>query len=91
MIQEKKSKERMSKRNVSQPLAPQGVEASKSRRDHYYVQALTESIFVVRKCLSTEGEPGPDDRIVRSFNGHHDASQYAHDMNDASDHPDSNA
>lgn len=81
----------MSKQNASQPLAPQGVEESRNRRDHYYVQALTASIFVVRKCLSTEGEPGPDDRIVRSFNGQHDASQYAHDMNNASGRPDSNS
>ena len=81
----------MSKRNASQPLAAQGVEESRHRRDHYYVQALTTSIFVVRKCLSTEGEPGPDDRIVRSFNGHHDASQYAHDMNNASGRPASNS
>lgn len=81
----------MSKQHVSQPLAAQGVEEGRSRRDHYYVQALTESIFVVRKCLSTEGEPGPDDRIVRSFNGHHDASQYARSMNDEPSHPDSDA
>lgn len=91
MIREKKSRERMSKRNASRPLALQGVEESRRKRDHYYVQVLTESIFVVRKCLSTEGEPGPDDRIVRSFNGQHDASQYAHDMNDESGRPASNS
>ena len=49
---------------------------------HYYVQQLTEQVFVVRKCASANGVPGPDDSIARSFNTHHDASLYVSSMNE---------
>ena len=45
-------------------------------------QSLTPHVFVVRRCLSEEGKPGSDDRIVRSFDLYHDASCYADLMND---------
>ena len=51
--------------------------------DRYYVQRLTEQIFLVRERLSADREPGPDDRIVRSFDIRHDAYMYADGMNDA--------
>jgi hypothetical protein len=51
--------------------------------DRYYVQRLTEQIFLVRERLSADKEPGPDDRIVRSFDIRHDAYMYADGMNDA--------
>ncbi len=41
--------------------------------DRYYVQQLTEQIFLIRQRTSVEEEPGPDDSIVRSFNIRHDA------------------
>ncbi len=50
--------------------------------DRYYVQRLTEQIFLIRERMSADGEPGPDDRIVRSFNVLHDAYTYASTMND---------
>jgi hypothetical protein len=50
--------------------------------NHYYVQQLTEQVFVVRKCVSANGVPGPDDCIARSFNAQHDASLYASTMNE---------
>jgi len=51
--------------------------------DRYYVQRLTEQIFLVRERISADREPGPDDRIVRSFDIRHDAYMYADGMNDA--------
>jgi len=49
--------------------------------DRYYVQRLTEQVFLVREYTSADGEPGPDDRIVRSFSMHHDAYMYADGLN----------
>jgi len=51
--------------------------------DRYYVQRLTEQIFLVRERVSADKEPGSDDRIVRSFDIRHDAYMYADGMNDA--------
>jgi hypothetical protein len=51
--------------------------------NRYYVQRLTEQIFLVREHLSANGAPGADDRIVRSFQILHDASLYASSMNHA--------
>jgi hypothetical protein len=55
--------------------------ASKEMKDRYYVQRLTEQIFLVRERTSADGEPGPDDRIVRSFDIRHDAYMYADSEN----------
>ncbi len=49
--------------------------------DRYYVQRLTEQVFLVREYATAEGEPGPDDSIVRSFTMHHDAYMYADSLN----------
>jgi hypothetical protein len=49
--------------------------------NRYYVQRLTEQIFLVREHLSADGAPGADDRIIRSFQIHHDASLYANSLN----------
>lgn len=69
----------MSEQHSSRPSLPNHIKEKVVRKEHYYVQVLTESIFVVRKCLA--GKPGPDDSIVRSFNVHHDALSYANSMN----------
>ena len=50
--------------------------------DRYYVQRLTEQVFLIRERMSTDGEPGPDDRIVRSFDVRHDAYAYVDSVND---------
>ena len=47
----------------------------------YYVQRLTEQVFLIRERRSAEEEPGPDDRIVRSFVFRHDAYMYADTVN----------
>jgi len=50
--------------------------------DRYYVQQLTEQIYLIRQRKSVEAKPGPDDSIVRSFNIRHDAYMYARSMNE---------
>ena len=50
--------------------------------DRYYVQRLTEQVFVIRERISSDGEPGPNDRIVRSFDVRHDAYVYADSENE---------
>jgi hypothetical protein len=50
--------------------------------DRYYVQRLTDQVILVRERASSEGKPGPDDRIVRSFDVRHDAYTYAESMNE---------
>ena len=51
-------------------------------QDRYYVQGLTEQIFLVRERIAADGESGPDDRIVKSFDVRHDAYMYADSVND---------
>ena len=50
--------------------------------DRYYVQQLTEQIFLIRQRASVEAEPGPDDSIIKSFNFRHDAYTFASSMNE---------
>lgn len=50
-------------------------------KNRYYVQPLTEQVFVIRERTSAHGGPGPNDRIVRSFSVRHDAYMYAGKMN----------
>ncbi len=50
--------------------------------DRYYIQRLTEQVFLIRERISAEGGPGPDDRIVRSFDVRHDAYQYVGSVNE---------
>ena len=50
--------------------------------DRYYVQRLTEQVFVIRERLSTDGETGSNDRIVRSFDIRQDAYMYADSVNE---------
>jgi hypothetical protein len=49
--------------------------------DRYYVQRLTEQVFLIRERSSAEEEPGPDDHIVRSFVVRDDAYRYADTVN----------
>lgn len=52
------------------------------REGRSYVQSLTQHVFFVREYLSVEGEHGPDDRIVRSFDIRHDTPRSADSLND---------
>jgi hypothetical protein len=49
--------------------------------DRYYVQQLSEQIFLIRERLSQDKEPGPDDQIIRSFDVRFDANIYADNAN----------
>lgn len=60
----------------------------KQMKDPYYVQRLTEEIFLIRECMAADGEPGPDDRIVRSFSVRHDAYMHADSLNNKPKEPD---
>jgi hypothetical protein len=50
--------------------------------DRYYVQRLTEQVFVIRERVSADGEPGPNDRIARSFDMRHDAYVFVDSVNE---------
>ena len=50
--------------------------------DRYYVQRLTEQVFLIRERLSADGVPGPDDRLVRSFGNRDDAYTFVGSIND---------
>lgn len=50
--------------------------------DRYYVQRITEQVFLIRERTSSKAEMGPDDRIVRSFDVRHDANIFAENMNE---------
>jgi hypothetical protein len=50
--------------------------------NRYYVQRLTEQVFLIRERTSAGGESGPDDRIVRSFSFRHDAYRYVDTLNE---------
>ena len=58
------------------------VRGIKMMEDRYYVQRLTEQVFLIRERTSADGEPGPDDRIVRSFVFRHDAYMFVDTVNE---------
>lgn len=49
--------------------------------DRFYIQHLAERIFLVRERMFPNVGPGPDDRIVRSFDVRLDAYMFADSMN----------
>ncbi len=51
-------------------------------RNRYYVQHLAEYVFLIRERMTEDGEPGPNDRIVRSFPNRDDAYRSLSEMND---------
>lgn len=72
----------MGKQEPSQPPLVGNVRAMTRIEDRYYVQNLTEQVFLVRERVSTDSEPGPNDRIVRSFAVRHDAYVYVGSLNE---------
>ena len=50
--------------------------------NRYYVQCLTDQVFVIRERVSPDKEPDTSDRIVRSFDIRHDAFIYAANANE---------
>ena len=53
-------------------------------KNRYYVQPLTNEIFIIRERISEQKGPGPNDRVVRSFKIRHDAYSFAKQMNTTS-------
>lgn len=51
-------------------------------KDRYYVQRLTEQVFLIRERVSPDAESGPDDHLVRAFDIYHDADLYTRQVND---------
>ena len=49
--------------------------------DRYYVQCLSEQVFLIRERMSADKEPRPDDHIIRSFDIRFDAYTYADNAN----------
>ncbi|MBA2682750.1 MAG: hypothetical protein H0U76_30705 [Ktedonobacteraceae bacterium] len=50
-------------------------------KNRYYVQPLTDQVFLVRERKSVDGGPGPNDRIVRSFAIRADAYMHVNTLN----------
>ncbi|HEY0753809.1 MAG TPA: hypothetical protein VGD98_07610 [Ktedonobacteraceae bacterium] len=72
----------MSNQKAHHSSLPDNSEGNAAREGRYYVQTLTEHIFLVRECQSPDGKPGADDIIVRSFDARYDAYNYANSMNE---------
>jgi hypothetical protein len=72
----------MSNQEISRSSLPERSEGSIAQKGRYYVQTLTDRIFLVRECQSPDGKPGADDMLVRSFEVREDASSYANSLNE---------
>jgi hypothetical protein len=72
----------MKKQEPPRPYLQGNVGGNTMREDRYYVQRLTEQVFLVRERLSVSGGPDPNDRHVRSFDNHRDAYLYASSVNE---------
>lgn len=72
----------MSNQEISRSSLPEDREESIAKKGRYYVQVLTDRIFLVRECQSTDGKPGADDILIRSFEVREDAYFYANSMNE---------
>ena len=66
----------MNKQKVTTHSTSENSRKDTTTQDRYYVQSITEQIFVIREREAVEGEAGSKDRIVKSFDTRHDA--YAH-------------
>lgn len=72
----------MSNQEISRSSLPESSEGSIVKKGRYYVQALTDRIFLVRECQSTDGKSGANDILIRSFDVREDAYSYANSMNE---------
>ena len=76
------SKQPMSKQEPPKPPLQGHVGGNTMSQDRYYVQRLTEQVFLIRERLSANAGPEPNDRHVRSFDNHRDAYLYANSVNE---------
>lgn len=71
----------MIKQNLLNSHSQGNIGGNTAMKDRYYIQRLTEQVFLIRERISTEKEPGPDDRLVRAFDMRHDAEIYVDNVN----------
>lgn len=70
----------MSNEEISQSSLPKSGEGNRAKKGRYYVQVLTDRIFLVRECQATDGKPGVNDILIRSFEVREDAYNYANSL-----------
>jgi hypothetical protein len=78
---QKINKQQMIKQKLLKSPSQGHTGGNSTMKDRYYVQRLTEQVFLIRERISMEKEPGPDDRLVRAFDMRHDADLYADNAN----------
>ncbi len=66
----------MNKHKLSKSPVSENSGRSTVTEERYYVQRITEQVFVIRERASDDKRPGPADHIVKSFDTRHDA--YTH-------------
>ena len=74
--------QKVNKQQMNKQEPPKHVGGTTIMADRYYVQRLTEQVFLIRERISVDAEPGSDDPIVRSFDVRHDAYVFVGNMND---------
>lgn len=72
----------MRKQEPTAVLFQHNVRDNTRKEDRYYVQRLTEHVFLIRERLTISEGPEPNDRHVRSFDNHRDAYLYASSVNE---------
>ena len=72
----------MNKHKIAHYPLTSESERSTATEEHYYVQRITEQVFVIRERTPDGGEPGPHDRIIKSFDMRHDAYIYVDTLNE---------
>lgn len=75
-------KQQMRKQEPTSAPFQHTIGGNTMKEDRYYVQRLTEQVFLIRERLSASGGPEPNDRHVRSFDNHRDAYLYASSVNE---------
>jgi hypothetical protein len=68
--------------NKQKPISMSGnSRKGTTTQDRYYVQSITEQIFVIREHTSTSEGTGQD-HIIKSFDTRHDAYAHADVLNE---------
>jgi len=75
------NKQPMIKQKSLRPPLRGNIGDNTTMKDRYYVQRLTEQVFLIRERISMEKEPGPEDRLVRAFDMRHDADIFVDNAN----------
>lgn len=71
----------MNKQKLLRPHTS-SIQGVMTMEERYYVQCLTKQVFLIRERVAVDEESIAGDRIVKSFDTHHDAIVYANCVND---------